>query len=274
MIRNNRFRCDYGWDIDLDDGSSNYHIYNNLCLQGGIKLREGFNRTVENNILVNNGFHPHVWFQNSGDVFRRNIIALPHADIMLSGWGREVDFNLFATEQALQQAREKGVDRRSAAGDALFLDPLSGDFRVADASPALAMGFVNFPVNRYGVQHAELVKIARTPTISELIFHRPDTAGNAVFNWLGMRIKTIETLGERSAAGLDSAAGVLVQEVGEHGDDPVGLQRGDVILAAEGVSVGTVQDLLVAYQQYKWQGRLKLLVVRNQVRIAVTMRLR
>lgn len=25
-IRNNRFRCDRGWDIDLDDGSSNYHI--------------------------------------------------------------------------------------------------------------------------------------------------------------------------------------------------------------------------------------------------------
>jgi hypothetical protein len=34
----------------LDDGSSNYQIYNNLCLNGGIKLREGFYRTVENNI--------------------------------------------------------------------------------------------------------------------------------------------------------------------------------------------------------------------------------
>ncbi len=45
-IRNNRFRCDRGWDIDLDDGSSNYHIYNNLCLNGGIKLREGFYRVV------------------------------------------------------------------------------------------------------------------------------------------------------------------------------------------------------------------------------------
>ena len=34
-IRYNRFRCDRGWDIDLDDGSSNYHIYDNLCLNGG-----------------------------------------------------------------------------------------------------------------------------------------------------------------------------------------------------------------------------------------------
>ena len=53
-IRNNRWRCDHGWDIDLDDGSSNYHIYNNLCLNGGIKNREGYGRVVENNILVNN----------------------------------------------------------------------------------------------------------------------------------------------------------------------------------------------------------------------------
>ena len=41
-LRNNRWRCDHGWDIDLDDGSTNYHIYNNLCLHGGIKNREGF----------------------------------------------------------------------------------------------------------------------------------------------------------------------------------------------------------------------------------------
>ena len=42
IIHNNRFRCDRGWDIDLDDGSSNYHIYNNLCLNGCIKIRVGF----------------------------------------------------------------------------------------------------------------------------------------------------------------------------------------------------------------------------------------
>ena len=63
IIRNNRMRCDHGWVIDLDDGSSNYRIYNNLCLNGGIKLREGVNRIVENNIIINNSFHPHVWFQ-------------------------------------------------------------------------------------------------------------------------------------------------------------------------------------------------------------------
>jgi len=63
-----------GWDIDLDDGSSNYLIEDNLMLAGGLKLREGFGRIVRNNILLNNTLHPHVWFQSSEDVFEHNIV--------------------------------------------------------------------------------------------------------------------------------------------------------------------------------------------------------
>lgn len=95
IIRNNRFRCDHGWDIDLDDGSSNYHIYNNLCLNGGLKLREGFQRIVENNIIVNNSFHPHVWFAGNGDVFRKNVVLKPYYPIQIKEWGKEVDNNFF-----------------------------------------------------------------------------------------------------------------------------------------------------------------------------------
>ena len=74
VIRHNRMRCDHGWDIDLDDGSSNYLIEDNLLLAGGLKLREGFNRVVRNNIMVNNTLHPHVWFVSSADVFEHNIV--------------------------------------------------------------------------------------------------------------------------------------------------------------------------------------------------------
>lgn len=74
IIRNNRWRCDHGWDVDLDDGSSNYIIYNNLMLSSGLKLREGFYRKVYNNIMVNKTLYPHVWFRNSGDEFYNNII--------------------------------------------------------------------------------------------------------------------------------------------------------------------------------------------------------
>ncbi|MBS1936145.1 MAG: right-handed parallel beta-helix repeat-containing protein, partial [Bacteroidetes bacterium] len=112
-IRNNRLRCDHGWDIDLDDGSSNYHIYNNLCLNGGLKLREGFNRVVENNIMVNNSFHPHVWFKNSGDVFIHNIVMREYFPIQINYWGKQIDENLLPDSAALLTAQQQGTDKNS-----------------------------------------------------------------------------------------------------------------------------------------------------------------
>ena len=163
IIRNNRFRCDHGWDIDLDDGSSNYMIYNNLCLNGGLKLREGFNRTVENNILINNGFHPHVSFRNSNDIFRKNIVMAAHADILLQAWGREVDYNLFSDEEALMKSRQKKVDLHSIYGDPMFTDEQGGNFSVKPGSPATTIGFVNFPMDLFGIQKPGLKDIAKTP---------------------------------------------------------------------------------------------------------------
>jgi hypothetical protein len=166
IIRNNRFRCDHGWDIDLDDGSSNYEIYNNLCLNGGIKLREGLYRKVENNIMINNGFHPHVWFKNSGDIFRHNIVMSEHRDIRLQGWGKEVDYNIFPDAESLKKAREIGTDTHSIYGDPQFLNPQEGDFRVAETSPALEIGFKNFVMDNFGVQDPGLKAISEKPQIT------------------------------------------------------------------------------------------------------------
>ena len=93
ILANNRWRCDHGWDIDLDDGSSYCIITNNLCLRGGIKNREGFGRVVENNITVSSGLHPHVWYTESGDLFRRNIVWRDYQAALMHGppWGQELD---------------------------------------------------------------------------------------------------------------------------------------------------------------------------------------
>ena len=74
-LRDSRWVCHHGWDIDLDDGSSNYVIVNNLLLGGGLKNREGAFRDNENNVIPNNSFHPHVWFHDSQDVFAHNIVG-------------------------------------------------------------------------------------------------------------------------------------------------------------------------------------------------------
>ena len=41
FVDNNFFEDYKGWGIDLDDGSSNYVVKNNLCIGVGVKLREG-----------------------------------------------------------------------------------------------------------------------------------------------------------------------------------------------------------------------------------------
>lgn len=170
IIRNSRWRCDHGWDIDLDDGSSNYEIYNNLLLSGGLKFREGFHRRACNNIIINNSFHPHVWYDNSHDVFTCNIVMGPYrpAGGMTKGkWGKEVDRNLFTTNDAdRRKFASHGCDENSIVGNPMFIDPANGDFRVKENSPAIKLGFKNFPMNNFGVQRTELKAIARTPEIT------------------------------------------------------------------------------------------------------------
>jgi len=167
-LRNNRWRCDHGWDIDLDDGSSHYLIYNNLLLNGGLKFREGFQRTATNNIIVGNSLHLHVWFENSGDVFARNIVMGPYQPIGMNvaKWGAEIDHNLFTTSVAdRQKFAAQGCDANSLVGDAQFVNAAAGDFRVKETSPALKLGFVNFPTDQFGVQSPRLKALARTPEI-------------------------------------------------------------------------------------------------------------
>jgi hypothetical protein len=160
-IRNNRFRCDHGWDIDLDDGSSNYEIYNNLCLNGGLKLREGFFRTVYNNIMINNSFHPHVWFKNSRDVFMHNIVTAAYAPIRIPSWGKFINHNLFPDSASLAKAQRNNTDQNSVIGDPMFIDPANGNYQVAAGSPALLCGFLNFAMDQFGVVSPRLKVLAK-----------------------------------------------------------------------------------------------------------------
>jgi hypothetical protein len=242
VLANNRWRCDHGWDIDLDDGSSFYVITNNLCLRGGIKNREGFGRIVENNIMVDGGYDPHVWFAESGDIFRRNIVwtAYRPANMHRPPWGADMDFNLVQDSTAttntpatrLQQ--QSGRDEHSIVADAQFVDPARGDYRVKDGSPALALGFVNFSMDRFGVQKPELKAIARVPQLPQQKTPAPIATARAAdqVTWLGVRMRNIADAGEMSAFGLPGVTGVLVLEVPADSTlARAGLRKNDVILS-------------------------------------------
>ncbi|MCW3466890.1 PDZ domain-containing protein [Chitinophaga nivalis] len=238
-LHHNRFRCDHGWDIDLDDGSSNYLIYNNVCLNGGLKLREGFYRIVENNILLNNSFHPHVWFTNSHDVFRHNIVSGPYQPIGMHYWGDTIDYNLFPAGTTIQTP----TDAHALQGDPLFMAPAAGDYRVKPGSPALQTGFQNFPMDAFGVTSPALKALAQQPPLP--VLQQQQTAAGSSVHWKGAVIKNIETLGERSAAGMPDNKGVYVVSVPAR--FPYALQPGDVILQIGDRKVTNVTTLLQVY---------------------------
>jgi len=264
FIRNNRFRCDHGWDIDLDDGSSNYHIYNNLCLNGGLKLREGFQRTVENNIIVNNSFHPHVWFTNSGDIFRKNIVLKPYYPIQIKEWGKEVDYNLFPDQKAWDAAQKDSTDLHSLAGDPLFRDPANGNFQVKPESPALRLGFVNFSMDNFGVVDEVLkAKSAKFPLpVSSNILVNKDIQE---MSWLGGKLKNVNGLGDRSAYGLPDEKGVIVGSISEGSilsKSP--MQKGDVIRKLNHRNIDNIVEFSNVFQETNWMGHSEIEVYRNQ----------
>ena len=263
VISNNRFSCDHGWDIDLDDGSSNYEIFNNLCLSGGLKLREGFYRTVYNNIMINNGFHPHVWFKNSHDVFRNNIVMHAHQDIQVNFWGDQVDENNYTNSKDLEIDQAKGVDKNSTVVELNFTDVATGKFEVVSGS---LKNFQPLNLEEVGVRDPRLKRLIDLPHIPE-IHKEGNISKGVIFNWKGAKLKSIESLGEQSAAGLPSMAGVLVLEL-----DPssplakAGVQKSDVIVGCQGVEIKDVNGLQLVLKRDQYMNKLNIEIFRNQER--------
>ena len=265
MLRNNRMRCDHGWDIDLDDGSSNYIIYNNLCLNGGIKLREGVNRVVENNIMINNSFHPHVWFRNSNDVFRRNVVSSSYMPIGITVWGKETDYNIFPDSVSLKAAWSRETDKHSVCGYLDFVDPENGDFRLKDGSIAFTTGFKNFAMDSFGVVSPQLKALAKKPLLPAVIaLDKIDD--NPVIDFMGAKVKNLVTLGERSATGMNDTTGVLVVDVTPGSGAAKFLQANDVILSFNNKQVNKLRDLLEARMSVIGSGT-EILIFRNQKEI-------
>ena len=265
IIRNSRWRCDHGWDVDLDDGSTNYEIYNNVFLKGGLKLREGYRRIVYNNIGYNSTAYPSVWFKNSQDSLKNNIwmTAYRPARMPKDKWGGTSDKNLFAADFALKAAQDKGWDANSLVGDAMFLDPAKGDFRVREESAALKLGFKNFPMDRFGVKKPALKAIARTPEIPPMQTETKKR-GPATGEWLGARLQELGS-GGFSAYGIakDEGGVALIEVPKGSAAARAGLKSGDLLLQINGQRVTKVGQVRRLSEESDTRA-LTLKIVRDQ----------
>ena len=247
IMRNNRWRCDRGWDVDLDDGSSNYQITNNIFLAGGLKWREGYQRLAENNMFAEKArMSVHCWPKNNGDVFTHNIFhhydpANPEA------WGKTVDYNLFTDAASLNTARGYGVDENSISGSPGYVDAAHGNYQLSASSPAIGLGIESLPLDSYGVVSLSLKAQARTPSFGATATPaNPDggTRDATPGTWRGATVKNLVGLDERSATGMGADVGVLIVTVRPDSQTAKdGFKNYDVILQFAGQNVVTLEDL-------------------------------
>jgi len=284
IIRNSRWRCDHGWDIDLDDGSTNYQIYNNLLLNRGLKLREGYRRIVTNNIMINNGLHPHVWFKNSGDVFKSNIVfrayqpAIMNRAIAEDGkWGKELDYNLYVSPKSeMNKFAKNDCETNSQNGDPQFVDAENCNYQVKASSPALKLGFQNFPMDQFGVTKPSLKAIAKTPRIPVIDVNiKPEVVAVKIkiFTWMGIALK--EPSGEEmSAFGIAfDAGGVSLTMVAENSEAAkLGFRTGDLIQGINGAKIKTISDLSNFINTHSNDKKYEIEMIRNQTKKSLTIK--
>ncbi|MBE6541028.1 MAG: PDZ domain-containing protein [Ruminococcaceae bacterium] len=264
-ITRSRFRCDRGWDIDLDDGSSYYILTENLCLNGGIKLREGFHRTVRNNIMVDNAVHCHVWYPDSYDIVENNIIfrAYPAPILMPENW-TGLDKNILHTPSQTTPGKAKilkeitGLDENSICLDCDFVAPDKSDYR--PQNPALK-GFENFP-NEFGVRYEPLRAIADTPVLPKSRKFTTADEEIRIRSINGVTVRNIANDGEMTVYGTSGHNGALVLGV-EGAAQKRGLEAGDVIVEYNNSVISDVDDIS---HDTDWSSGT-LLVLRNQCRM-------
>ena len=234
-------------------------------LNGGIKLREGFYRVVENNIMINNSFHPHVWFNNSGDVFTRNIVMTEYKPISVREWGLMVDYNIFTDSMSYAAAIKNKTDEHSIVTSVQFRNPSEGDFTVPDDSEAITKGgFHNFVMDQFGVVSPRLKAIAHTPKMPAPIMIA-DHAGSDITDWCGATIKSLQTLGERSATGMDSERGVYVISVNALGGKLRDYIRpNDVIVRIGTTPVNNLREMQEVLQKVDKSKEVEFIIFRTQ----------
>jgi hypothetical protein len=186
LIHNNRLEVRQGlFGLDLDDQSSNYLLYNNLLFTCGLKIQWSRHNTYYNNILVNgaNTTITNPWW-GSNDYITRNIFTsgnpywcnfftgITNSTFLADTFKSHIkllDSNLFAngvssvsTEAgslSLSAWRAAGLDVHSISGDPMFVNvnqtwpgySPKGNYQVQSGSPALTLGFKNFPMDSFGV---------------------------------------------------------------------------------------------------------------------------
>lgn len=262
VVRHNRVHAGHAFGLDLDDGTSNYDIYNNLCLGVGIKLRDGFDRRVHNNLLIGSGFELHMSFEQNNDLIYSNVVYFHKAyNCLCVSQGATTVFtnNLYwnGTEEVAGLPEE---DFGSSVADPCFTDLEKGDFRLREDSPALKRGFVNFPVSDNDFGRKDRPK----PPVFRYI---PVKVSDRTCRYHDVVLSDVDGEGIRSAAGLPNYDGAYVA-----GRDVLGLfcelglpiGVGDVIVRVGDTDIKDSRHFIECFERLPMGQATELVIYRSQ----------
>ena len=176
-----------GWGMYTDEGSTYILFENNVVYNtktGGFHQHYGRDNIIRNNIfafstekgqIIRSRGEAHLSFR-----FEHNIIYWTKAPLLGGNWGTTL--NIYNTDDSLVKATDtttqyfldsncywktggepidfmgltfeewhaRGQDVHSIIADPLFVDPLKGDFRLGEGSPALSIGFKPIDTSKVG----------------------------------------------------------------------------------------------------------------------------
>lgn len=149
----------------------------------------------------------------------------------------------------------------------MFEDPLSGDFRLQENSPAFKVGFVNFPMDQFGVKKPSLRAIARTPQMPVLLqvsLEQTRKEAGQLPTWLGMSLLGLQDE-EYSAFGVSQEqGGVQLMQLSIFSPAiAAGLYGDDMIQQINDQQVRTPEELLAEVRK-AGSGPIRVTFVRNQ----------
>ena len=258
-IHDNRFYhdSDYGptFGIDLDDGSSYYEIYNNLGLGIGIKLREGFNRKVYNNIFVGGKIDIHCTYRQAKDWIKNNII------INKEPWrfagqtdGEEkrvtkgeytINNNWYFYPGELIELPKwfdkYGYDKNSISNeDPKFANAKENDYTIGNSAIFDKINFKPFSMDQFGKpdckEKSPIYFLEKDKNIERKKIKRK--------KWSGAIISTID-VGIMSSTASKGTRGVYLEIVPEPSlAYKLGLRERDIIKTINGIEIIGIKDFL------------------------------
>lgn len=268
VIRGNRVYATYAFGIDIDDGASNYDICNNLCIGVGIKLRDGFDRRVHNNVLIGSNFEHHMSFAYNHDLIYCNIVCSPKICNNVCINEEATTFYSFNTYWNMGHEIKNlpQPDYKSIISDPGFVNFKEGNYEISGDSHALSQGFLKFPMSDKDFGRVDCPKPPAFVYVEGVEEEETE-------QFYDVRLSNITGEGMRSAAGLPDLYGVFILDRDVLGifcklGLPIGV--GDVIRKIEGKEIQCIQDFRKAFGEIPLNIPVRIEIYRSQKPMILT----